>query len=120
MIWREIHSAVGFVVTPERHPQSAPVAQNHKTIEQPERYRRQHEEIDCRNTFGMIVQKGAPALGRRAAIHVPRDRRLSEREAELEQFAMNVWRTPEVICTAHLANELAQFGCDSRPANTIA
>jgi hypothetical protein len=38
------------------------------------------------------------------------DRRLSEREAELEQFTMNVWRTPEVICAAHLANELAQFG----------
>jgi hypothetical protein len=41
MIWREIHSAVGFVVTPERYPQSTPVAQNHKAIEQPERNRRQ-------------------------------------------------------------------------------
>jgi hypothetical protein len=96
------------------------VAQNHKAIEQPECNRRQHEEIDCRDTFGMIVQKGAPALGRRVAIHISRHRRLSEREAEFEQFAMNVWRTPEVICTAHLANEIAQFGCDSRPADAIA
>jgi hypothetical protein len=38
----------------------------------------------------------------------------------LEQFAMNVWRTPEVICTAHLANGRAQFGCDPRPTNAIA
>src|SRR5437899_6011272 len=95
---------------PERYPQSAAVAENHQTIEQPERNCRQHEEIDCRDAFGMIGQKGPPALARRAAIHVPRDRRLSEREAELEQFTMNVWRTPEVICAAHLANELAQFG----------
>jgi hypothetical protein len=86
------------------------MAQNHKAIEQPECDRRQDEEIDCRDAVGMIGQKGPPALGRWAAIHVPRDRRLSEREAELEQFTMNVWCTPEVICAAHLANELAQFG----------
>jgi hypothetical protein len=95
------------------------VTQNHKAIEQPGN-RRQHEEIDCRDAIGMIGQKGPPALGRRATIHIARDRRLSEHEAELEQFTMNVWRNPEVICTAHLANELAQFGCDSRPANIIA
>src|SRR5262249_55517085 len=46
MIWREIHSAVGFVVTPERYPQSTPVTQNHKAVEQPERYRRQHEALE--------------------------------------------------------------------------
>ena len=63
--------------------------------------------IDCRDAVRMIGQKGPPALGWWAAIHVPRDRRLSEREAELEQFTMNAWRTPEVICAAHLANELA-------------
>ena len=28
----------------------------------------------------------------------------------LKIVSMNVWRTPEVICPAHLANELAQFG----------
>src|SRR2546429_9032446 len=33
---------------------------------------------------------------------------------------MNVWCTPEVICVAHLGNELAQFGRDSRPANRLA
>ena len=34
------------------------MAQNHKTIEQPERNCRHHEEIDCRDAIGMIGQKG--------------------------------------------------------------
>jgi hypothetical protein len=34
----------------------------------------QDEEVDCRDAFGMIVQKGPPVLGRRAAVHVPRHR----------------------------------------------
>jgi hypothetical protein len=86
------------------------VSQNHKTIEQPECNRWQDEEVDCRDAIDMIGQKCPPPLGRRAAVHIPRDRRLSEGEAQLEQFSMNVWRTPKVICAAHLANELAQFG----------
>jgi hypothetical protein len=27
------------------------MTQNHKAIEQPERYRRQHEEVDCRDAI---------------------------------------------------------------------
>jgi hypothetical protein len=34
------------------------VTQNHKAIEQPERYRRQHEEVDCRNAIDMIALSG--------------------------------------------------------------
>src|SRR5262249_2919905 len=39
---------------PERYPQSTLMTLNHKAIEQPERYRRQHEEVDCRDTIDMI------------------------------------------------------------------
>src|SRR5262249_23480235 len=46
----------------ERYPQSTSVTQNHKAIEQPERYRRQHEEVDCRDAIEMIGQEGPPAL----------------------------------------------------------
>src|SRR5262245_40898635 len=73
------------------------MTQNHKATEQPERNRRQQEEIDCRDTIDMIGQKGSPPLGRRAAIHIARDRRLSERETEPEQFTMNVWCTHRAI-----------------------
>jgi hypothetical protein len=38
------------------------VTQDHKAIEQPERNRRQHEQIDCRDAIDMIGQKGPPTL----------------------------------------------------------
>jgi len=48
---------------PERYPQSTPVTQNHKAIEQPERNRRQHEEIDCRDTIDMVRKVRQPCDG---------------------------------------------------------
>src|SRR5215831_6434995 len=60
---------------PERYPQSTSVTQNHKAIEQPERYRRQHEEVDCRDTIDMIGQEGPPALRwRPPPVHIACDR----------------------------------------------
>src|SRR5215831_9226085 len=35
-------------------------------------------------------------------------------------FTMNVWCTPEVICPAHRADEIAQLSRNSRPANRFA
>ena len=93
----------------ERNPKSTSMTQNDKTIEDLERDRRQDKEIDCRNAVDVVAQKRPPALGRwpRATAHVPSDRRLSDLEAKLEQFTMNVWRTPEWVRTTHLTNELA-------------
>jgi hypothetical protein len=97
---------------PERYPQSTPVTQNHKAIEQPERNRRQHD---------MIGQKGPPALRWRSTpVHIVCDRRLRDRETELEQFTVNVWCAPEVICSAHRADQIVQLGRDYRPANPLA
>src|SRR5437016_9434968 len=60
---------------PERYPQSTSVTQNHKAIELPERYRRQHEEVDCRDTIDVIGQKGPPALRwRPTPVHIACDR----------------------------------------------
>src|SRR5207245_1368408 len=50
------------------------VTQKHKAIEQPERYRREHEEVDCRNAIDMIGQKGPPALRwRPTPVHIACD-----------------------------------------------
>ena len=64
-----------------------------KAIENPERDRWKDKQVDCRDTVGMIEQKRPPALRRwqPAAAHIPSNRRLSDLEAELKQFAMNVW-----------------------------
>ena len=76
--------------------------QNDKTIENLERDRRQNKEIDCRNAVDVVAQKRPPALVQwpRATAHVPSNRRLSDVEAKLEQFTMNLWRTPEWARTA--------------------
>src|SRR5262249_56458737 len=69
----------------------------------------------------MIGQEGPPALRwRPTPVHIACDRGLRDCETELEQFTMNVWCTPEMICTAHRADEIAQLGRDSRPANRLA
>src|SRR5262249_238289 len=39
---------------PERNPQSTPMRRITRQIEQPERYCRQHEEVDCRDAIDMI------------------------------------------------------------------
>src|SRR5664280_3514011 len=93
-----------------------------KTIEDPERDRWKDKKIDRRNAVGMVAQKRAPTLRwwPRVVAHIPSDARLSDLEAKLEQFAMNVWSAPERVRPAHLANERAQLSRDPRSANTVA
>ena len=93
-----------------------------KTIEVSERDRWNDKKVDRRDAVGMVAQKRAPALRwwPRLAAHIPSDRRLSDLEAELEQFTMNVWGAPERVCPAHLTNERAQLSRDLRSANMVA
>src|ERR1019366_3888147 len=93
----------------KRQPNSSSVPYDDKTIKHPERDRWKDKKVDRRKAVGMVAQKRAPALRRwqPAAAHIPSNRRLSDFEAELEQFAMNVWGAPERVRPAHLANERA-------------
>jgi len=102
--WREIHSAVGFAVTP-----------NDTQSRRPWRTMTRQYRI-------WIAEKRSPALRRwpRVAAHVPSDRRLGDLEAELEQLTMKPWCAPKCVRTAHLANERAQLSRDLRSANTVA
>ena len=105
----------------KRHPNSSSMPYDDKTIEDPERDRWQDKKVDRRDAVGMVAQKRAPALRwwPRVAAHIPSDCRLSDLEAELEQFTMNVWGAPERVRPAHLANERAQFSRDLRSANRL-
>src|SRR4030081_3517282 len=117
--WREIHSAVGFAVTPNDTQSRRPWRT--KTRQNLECNRRQDKEVD-RRAVDVIAEKRPPALRRwpRVAAHVPSDRRLGDLEAELEQLTMNTRRAPQGVRTAHLANERAQLSRDLRSANTVA
>jgi hypothetical protein len=44
------------------------------------------------------------------AHHIFGDRRLGDLDAELQQLAMNAWRTPERILSAHLPNQTTDAG----------
>ena len=106
----------------KRHQNSSSMPYDDKTIEDPERDRWKDEKVDRRYAVGMVAQKRAPALRwwPRVAVHIPSDCRLSDLEAELEQFTMNVWSAPERVRPAHLANERAQLSRDLWSANTVA
>ena len=106
----------------KRHPNSSSMPYDDKTIEDPERNRWKDKKVDRRDAVGMVAEKRAPALRwwPRVAAHIPSDCRLSDLEAELEQFTMNVWGAPERVRPAHLANERAQLSRDLRSANTVA
>src|ERR1035438_4146750 len=64
-----------------------------RAIKGPERDCRQGKQVDCCDAVGMVAEKRPPALRRwpPTAAHIPSDCRLSDIEAELEQFTMNVW-----------------------------
>lgn len=106
----------------KRHPNLSSMPYDDKTIEDPERDRWKDKKVDRCDAVGMVAQKRSPALRRwpPAAAHIPSDCRLSDFEAELEQFTMNVWCAPERVRPAHLANERAQLSRDLRSAYMVA
>src|ERR1019366_4969912 len=95
----------------KRQPNSSPMPYDDKTIENPERDRWKDKKVDRRDAVGMVAEKRTPALRwrPRVAAHIPSNCRLSDLEAELEQFTMNAWGAPKRVRPAHLANERAQL-----------
>jgi hypothetical protein len=85
-----------------------PVMQDDEAKQHPECDRRNHEQIDGGNRFGVIVQEGSPGLRRRAPgpRHVLRHRRLGDIDPEFEQFAMNARCSPQRIGSADLADQI--------------
>src|SRR5262249_22862969 len=81
-----------------REPQQfpPPMADNKECKQLLKSRRRNHAEIDRRNGVRMAAQKCLPALRRwlLTSQHVLGDSRLSDREAELEQFAMDPRGSP--------------------------
>src|ERR1700730_804421 len=64
----------------------------------------------------MITQEGPPSLAGRPPSfdHVLGDTRLRDLEPELEQFAVDTWRTPKRIFDAHPPDQYAQLPVDLR------
>src|SRR5712671_1797977 len=96
--WREIHSAVGFAVTPNDTQSRRPW----RTMTRQYRIWNAivgRTKVDRRDAVDVIAEKRPPTLRRwpRVAAHVPSDRRLGDLEAELEQLTMNTRRAPQGV-----------------------
>src|SRR5216683_863305 len=115
-----IRRRIGSDVDPH---QVAPVQANDgQPIEKPEADGRHDKHIDGGDVRRVIAEKGSPALRWRptSAHHVLGDSRLRDLEAQLEQLTVDARRSPQRVGPAHLANEGAQLGWNSRSANAVA
>src|SRR2546422_1681885 len=86
------------------------VAQHHEHEQDPKGRRRHREEIQRDQILGVILQKRAPRLRRRPPRpdHELRNRRLRYRQAQLQQLAVDPWRTPDMIGAAHPPNQRSE------------
>src|SRR5713101_737199 len=89
---------------------------NHEAIQQFEANGRDHEQIHGGNVRSVVSQKGPPSLTWRSTSldHVLGDTRPRDLKPELEQLAVNAWRTPKRILHAHPPDQSAQLGVDLR------
>src|SRR6202041_4172644 len=91
---------------------------NQQAVEQTKRDCRCDEQIHRGDAVGMIAKERPPALGWRVSSlgHVLGHARLSDINAELEEFSMDPRRSPQWIGNAHLADKLAYLQRNCWPA----
>ena len=87
------------------------MAEDDGHIEQSKRRTGDDKHVDSGDTVDLIEQEGTPGRRRRSAPadHVLGDGRLTDRDAELEQFAMDSRCAPQRIGVAHLPNQVADL-----------
>src|SRR6266478_7922973 len=85
-------------------------------IEQVEPDSGNNKQVHGGNVRRVVAQEGSPSLAGRPPPfdHVLGDARLRDLKPELEQFAVNAWRTPERILHAHPPDQRAQLRFDLR------
>src|SRR5262249_16014529 len=81
------------------------------------RNRRNDEQINRRNPLQMIAKEGLPRLQGPipSRYHVDGNRGLGDRDAEFEQFAVDLGRAPQRVLKTHSSDQVAHFLGDPRP-----
>src|ERR1700757_5201720 len=103
---------VGCDVDPREVPTIEPY--DDEGIEQVEANGRDNKQVHGGNVRRVVMQKGSPSLAGRPPSfdHVLGDARLRDLKSELEQFAVDTWRTPKPILHAHPPDQDAQLRLD--------
>lgn len=92
-----------------------------EAVEHAEGQCRNREEVECGYHLTVVVQEGQPPLrllvvgGSLQTLQITRDSRLRDAKAELQQFAVDSWRTPAGIVRLHVTDQLADFLTDLGP-----
>jgi hypothetical protein len=99
------------------HDAASCVLQDDQDEEESTRGCRHDEEVGRGDLADMIREKRAPRLGGRSSVprHVIRHRGLTDVDAELQEFAVNAWRTPQRVGVRHGTNQLTDVPRDARP-----
>jgi hypothetical protein len=99
---------------------SAVEAEHNQGIEDPERRSGDYKLVDRRNIGQVVAQKGPP--GRGGDLRTPRHSApncgLADRDAELEQLAVDAGRPPQRVGFAHAADQITDVCADLGPART--
>jgi hypothetical protein len=96
--------------------------QNQKHVQDLESDRRNRQEVHRHQRGQVIVKERPPDLGGWLSVtdQVFADNGLTDADAELQQFAMNVRSSPQRIFAAHRADQLANLFWHCRPAGPAA
>ncbi len=79
-----------------------------------------HEKVDGNQVFDMIVQEGAPCLGRRISLlrHEPGHGPFRDLDPEFQQFPVDSRTSPSPIGIGHFTDQLADFFACSWPTGS--
>ena len=93
------------------------VVHHHKSVEQLERDRRNHEQVHGGDAVCVTAKKCFPSRGGRSSppAHVLGNGCLSDIDPEFEQLTMDSWCTPQRVCEAYLPDEVPDFQRHLRP-----
>ena len=89
----------------------AVVRENHKNKQDPERDRRNHDEVGGDQGLHVVLQKSLPILRRRFSVpdHVLHNCCLPDLNSEFQQFSTNARSTPTRVGEAHSPKEIRDF-----------
>ena len=104
----------------EMHDMPAIMDQNNQDKQDTERSGGHHEKVDGDQILGMIVQEGAPCLGRRVSFfrHQPSHGSFRDLNPDFQQFTVDSRTSLGRIRIGHFADEIADFFARSRATGT--
>jgi hypothetical protein len=99
------------------------VADDEEAVENTQRERWDSEEVHRGDGLAMVSEEGQPSLHRiwisRGSPDPSRNAPFRDIETQLEQFAVNAWRSPDWILVNHTRDQGANLFADTLPSSYL-